>query len=280
MTDRDRESENRQEPLPGVPDVNDGGTSVPPVGSDSDDHTSRQTERITNDAATTGTEECYTGGQCTCGAHGDNGSVSAPSSNRRAVADGGAAAANVDGDGSLGDIEFTRPAEGVSQDIEHDSPPDERVGVPEDVDLDTPGYSIRAEMNDIETPDDKTWFMELDTAVIDEDRCIQCGTCVAACPSDSIGIGDDGLPELVKMCTGCSLCWDFCPRGGLRYERQWKDHRWRRQRHGCGRSHHRILVESRGGLARERPGWRRGHVTSVAPAGGGGDRRRADRDRE
>ena len=222
MTDRDRESENRQEPLPGVPDVNDGGTSVPPVGSDSDDHTSRQTERITNDAATTGTEECCTEGQCTCGAHRDNGSVSSPSSNRRAVADGGATAANVDGDGSLGDIEFTRPAEGVSQDIEHDSPPDERVGVPEDVDLDTPGYSIRAEMNDIETPDDKTWFMELDTAVIDEDRCIQCGTCVAACSSDSIGIGDDGLPELVKMCTGCSLCWDFCPRGGLRYERQWK----------------------------------------------------------
>jgi len=48
------------------------------------------------------------------------------------------------------------------------------------------------------------------------------GTCVAACPSDSIGIGDDGHPELVKMCTGCSMCWDFCPRGGLRYERQWK----------------------------------------------------------
>jgi coenzyme F420 hydrogenase subunit beta len=77
-------------------------------------------------------------------------------------------------------------------------------------------------MNDIHEPDDKTWFMELDTAVIDADRCIQCGTCVAACPSDSIGIGDDDLPELVKMCTGCSLCWDFCPRGGLRYERQWK----------------------------------------------------------
>nr|WP_241767978.1 Coenzyme F420 hydrogenase/dehydrogenase, beta subunit C-terminal domain [Haloferax sp. ATB1] len=77
-------------------------------------------------------------------------------------------------------------------------------------------------MNDIEEPDDKTWFMELDEAVIDEGRCIQCGTCVAACPSDSIGIGEDDLPELVKMCTGCSLCWDFCPRGGLRYERQWK----------------------------------------------------------
>jgi len=24
------------------------------------------------------------------------------------------------------------------------------------------------------------------------------------------------------MCTGCSLCWDFCPRGGLQYEATWK----------------------------------------------------------
>lgn len=66
-----------------------------------------------------------------------------------------------------------------------------------------------------------TWFEELDTAVIEPDRCIQCGTCVAACPTDSIGIGDDDLPELVKMCIGCGNCWDYCPRGGLRYERQW-----------------------------------------------------------
>ena len=42
------------------------------------------------------------------------------------------------------------------------------------------------------------------------------------CPTDSIGIGSDDLPELVKMCTGCSLCWDFCPRGGLQYESTWK----------------------------------------------------------
>jgi coenzyme F420 hydrogenase subunit beta len=45
---------------------------------------------------------------------------------------------------------------------------------------------------------------------------------VAACPSDSIGTGEDELPTLVKMCTGCSLCWDFCPRAGLRYEATWK----------------------------------------------------------
>ncbi|AEH39257.1 Coenzyme F420 hydrogenase/dehydrogenase, beta subunit C-terminal domain [Halopiger xanaduensis] len=68
----------------------------------------------------------------------------------------------------------------------------------------------------------ETWFTELDQAVIQEDRCIQCGSCIAVCPVDTIGTDEDGLPTLTKMCIGCSRCWDFCPRGGLRYERQWK----------------------------------------------------------
>src|ERR1035437_9942187 len=84
------------------------------------------------------------------------------------------------------------------------------------------GYRIREEMNGTAEPPGKTWFWELEAGVIEADRCIQCGTCVAVCPSNSIGIGEDTfLPELVKMCTGCSLCWDFCPRGGLRYESAW-----------------------------------------------------------
>jgi coenzyme F420 hydrogenase subunit beta len=83
------------------------------------------------------------------------------------------------------------------------------------------GFKIRDEMNDIDEAPGKTWFWELEQAVIDADRCVQCGACVAACPSDSIGVGADGLPKLVKMCTGCSLCWDFCPRGGLRHEATW-----------------------------------------------------------
>ena len=83
-------------------------------------------------------------------------------------------------------------------------------------------YRIREQMNGIVEPPGKVWFWELEAGVIHADRCIQCGTCVAVCPSNSIGIDEDtDLPELVKMCTGCSLCWDFCPRGGLRYEALW-----------------------------------------------------------
>ena len=83
-------------------------------------------------------------------------------------------------------------------------------------------YRIREEMNGISEPPGKVWFWELEAGVIHADRCIECGTCIAVCPSNSIGIDEDtNLPELVKMCTGCSLCWDFCPRGGLRYEALW-----------------------------------------------------------
>lgn len=84
------------------------------------------------------------------------------------------------------------------------------------------GFDIREMMNDIDEAPGKVWFWDLEKSVIDADRCVQCGVCVAACPTDSIGIGEDDLPELVKMCTGCSLCWDFCPRGGLQYEATWK----------------------------------------------------------
>ncbi|MFD1569215.1 Coenzyme F420 hydrogenase/dehydrogenase, beta subunit C-terminal domain [Halorubrum laminariae] len=182
-------------PMPGVPDV----------GSDDAD-------------------ECGCESSCGCGGRSEGGhSHSRGSEPSPVVPDGGADPANVDANGQLRDVEFTVPAEERSQDV-YETPPDQRVQRPgeEELVLDTPSYEIRREMNDIETPDDKTWFMELDEGVIDADRCIQCGTCVASCPSDSIGIGEDGLPELVKMCTGCSMCWDFCPRGGLRYERQWK----------------------------------------------------------
>lgn len=82
------------------------------------------------------------------------------------------------------------------------------------------GDDPREQPDAVREPQEKVWFRDLDEAVIEADRCIQCGTCVAACPSDSIGIDTEkNRPTLVRMCTGCSSCWDYCPRSGLRYER-------------------------------------------------------------
>ncbi|NGM68194.1 4Fe-4S dicluster domain-containing protein [Natronolimnobius sp. AArcel1] len=82
------------------------------------------------------------------------------------------------------------------------------------------GNDPREQLEDTADPPGKIWFRDLDEAVIEADRCVQCASCVAACPSDSIGIdAEEKRPTLVRMCTGCSRCWDFCPRSGLRYER-------------------------------------------------------------
>ncbi len=70
---------------------------------------------------------------------------------------------------------------------------------------------------------DKIWFHKTAAAVIDADRCVGCGGCIAACPSRSLAVAVDGRPTLVRMCTGCSSCWDFCPLAGLRVERLTRD---------------------------------------------------------
>lgn len=49
-------------------------------------------------------------------------------------------------------------------------------------------------------------------AVIDEDWCIGCTLCIAACPTDAI-VGSNKLMHTViePYCTGCELCIPVCP---------------------------------------------------------------------
>lgn len=91
-----------------------------------------------------------------------------------------------------------------------------------DVTLSDPARDVRDEVaakSGVVEPLDKMSFHKAAAAVIEPERCVACAGCIAACPSGSIDVADDGKPTLVRMCTGCSSCWDFCPLAGLRSER-------------------------------------------------------------
>ncbi len=49
-------------------------------------------------------------------------------------------------------------------------------------------------------------------AVIDEDACSGCETCVGWCPVDAIAMNDEGIAERDEStCIGCGVCARFCP---------------------------------------------------------------------
>ena len=84
------------------------------------------------------------------------------------------------------------------------------------------GFRIREEMNGVDEPPGKTWFWELEAGVIDADRCIQCGTCVAVCPSNSIGVNEDtGLARAGQDVHRLLAVLGLLPPRGLRYEALW-----------------------------------------------------------
>lgn len=59
----------------------------------------------------------------------------------------------------------------------------------------------------------------LTVAVIDEDWCIGCTLCLAACPTDAILGGNKRMHTVIgPHCTGCELCIPVCPVDCIRME--------------------------------------------------------------
>jgi NAD-dependent dihydropyrimidine dehydrogenase PreA subunit len=56
-------------------------------------------------------------------------------------------------------------------------------------------------------------------ARIDPDKCDGCGTCVEACPTEAISIGDDGKAKVNEdECAECESCVDECPNNAISME--------------------------------------------------------------
>lgn len=48
-------------------------------------------------------------------------------------------------------------------------------------------------------------------AVVDENKCIGCGSCVKMCPAAAISLNDQGIAVVDKeKCTGCGKCARSC----------------------------------------------------------------------
>jgi len=56
-------------------------------------------------------------------------------------------------------------------------------------------------------------------AVVDENKCIGCGSCVAECPAGAVSLNDQGIAVVDKeKCTGCGRCAKACPVEAVRTE--------------------------------------------------------------
>ena len=64
-------------------------------------------------------------------------------------------------------------------------------------------------MNDLSS--DKISFTNLIEDVVDQNRCVACGTCEAVCPVNVIKL-DNFVPTLIGKCIECGICYNNCPR--------------------------------------------------------------------
>jgi Na+-translocating ferredoxin:NAD+ oxidoreductase RNF subunit RnfB len=53
-------------------------------------------------------------------------------------------------------------------------------------------------------------------ALIDNEKCDGCATCVDACPAEAITMGDDEKAKVdADECVDCEVCVDECPNGSI-----------------------------------------------------------------
>lgn len=55
-------------------------------------------------------------------------------------------------------------------------------------------------------------------AIVDEERCVGCETCVDICPSQAISMNSDKAKVDKEKCVDCSTCVDACPSEAIRME--------------------------------------------------------------
>lgn len=78
--------------------------------------------------------------------------------------------------------------------------------------LDKRGFSSAAQaIGSLEQPEES---YTLRTPVIDRDRCVRCGLCVAVCPYFALTLTDRVEVDLTE-CFGCGLCESRCPVGAI-----------------------------------------------------------------
>lgn len=68
--------------------------------------------------------------------------------------------------------------------------------------------------------DEEHVFVSGQKAVLDKDKCIDCGICVDYCRFDAIEENEQGISIIETLCEGCLLCARICPHDAITIEEE------------------------------------------------------------